>query len=423
MATVIPPSTSSAIDALPYLDKIRDCTTGGQSKASVPREILSIPDLKSVLIIGGCGFLGLHLIEEFWRVTPRPEIHVFDIRPLASAISKTFYTFDPSKIHSIVGDITSPEDVATALKTTVPQVVVHCVSPVHGLGPQIYHTVNVVGTQNVITQAKKDPNVRALVYTSSAGTVFNGEDLRNVDESIPFPKVPMDAYNETKAIAEVAVLKAATDIPSSEKQTSSYKDTLLTVALRPAGIFGPGDRQMIPELRKIPYRGQHTFQIGNNLNLFDVTYVGNVAYAHALAAQKLLSFSSSSPSYSPKSLSQINGECFFITNDSPIYFWALGRAVWKADGFVDPARVILPRSVAIAIGYVSEFVSKLTGKAPGLTPFRVRTVCADKYYNIDKAKKILGYKPQTELQQGIDLTLKWLDELNESTSKPSSEKK
>jgi sterol-4alpha-carboxylate 3-dehydrogenase (decarboxylating) len=56
--------------------------------------------------------------------------------------------------------------------------------------------------------------------------VFNGQDLVNVDERMPFPEKPLDAYNESKAKAEELVL-AANGI-----------DGLLTVALRPAGIFG-----------------------------------------------------------------------------------------------------------------------------------------------------------------------------------------
>lgn len=356
-----------------------------------PKNVLEIPELKSVLLIGGCGFLGLHLIEQFWNVSPRPDIHVFDIRGLPT-ISPTFYSFDPSKITVHVGDITSEEDINKALAIAKPQVIVHSVSPVHGLGKEIYHKVNVEGTLNIIKQAKHDENVRALVYTSSAGVVFNGEDLKNADEEYPIPKVAMDAYNETKAIAEAHVLKAA----------SEEDGKLRTVALRPAGIFGPGDRQMIPNIRAIAFRGQHKFQLGTNLNLFDFTYVGNVAYSHALATQKL---------FQEDSWKDINGQAFFITNDSPIYFWSMARAVWKADGFVDDPKFVISRDFGIAIGYISEFVSKLTGKEPGLTPFRVRTTCADKYYNITKAKNLLQYAPPTDLEQGINLTLKWLDEI------------
>lgn len=62
------------------------------------------------------------------------------------------------------------------------------------------------------------------------------------------------------------------------------------------------------------------------------------------------------------------------------------------------------------MGYLSEFFSKLTGKEPGLTPFRVKIVCAYRYHNISKAKKLLGYKPNVGIEEGIAKTLEWMDE-------------
>lgn len=81
------------------------------------------------------------------------------------------------------------------------------------------------GTRAVIAAAQS-LGVPKLVFTSSAGVVFNGNDIIDVDERLPFPEVPMDAYNESKAKAEAMVLEA------------NGKRGLLTVALRPAGIFG-----------------------------------------------------------------------------------------------------------------------------------------------------------------------------------------
>lgn len=49
----------------------------------------------------------------------------------------------------------------------------------------------------------------------------------------------------------------------------------------------PGDRQAVPAFAKVFEDGKSHFQIGDNTNLFDWTYVGNVAYAHLLAADKL----------------------------------------------------------------------------------------------------------------------------------------
>lgn len=169
--------------------------------------------------------------------------------------------------------------------------IIHTASPPAGLNdPALYWKVNVDGTKAVIAAAIS-VGVRKLVFTSSAGVVFNGSDIIDVDERLPPPEKPMDAYNESKAKAEEAVLAA------------NGEGSLLTVALRPASIFGyvtlldswqrylghtrPGDRQLMAGLYQVYERGQTHFQIGDNTNLFDWTYVGNVARAHLLAADKL----------------------------------------------------------------------------------------------------------------------------------------
>lgn len=77
---------------------------------------------------------------------------------------------------------------------------------------------------------------------------------------------------------------------------------------------------------------------------------------------------------------------------------------------MDKYNIVLSRPVAICVGYLSEFFSKLLGKEPGLTPFRVKIVCAYRYHNITKAKTVLGYKPKVGLEQGIRHTLDWMDE-------------
>ncbi|KAK7687516.1 erg26, C-3 sterol dehydrogenase [Cerrena zonata] len=74
------------------------------------------------------------------------------------------------------------------------------------MGQAIYEKVNVVGTKTLIKVAKQ-AQVKALVYTSSAGVIFNGQDVMNGNETWPYPEVHMDGYNETKAIAETAVME------------------------------------------------------------------------------------------------------------------------------------------------------------------------------------------------------------------------
>ena len=345
--------------------------------------------LDNVLLVGGSGFLGLHLIEQFSRHCPDTKLTVFDVRPLPEKLSK-YFTFDPSKVGFFKGDLTSEKDVADAIKQSKCDVIVHSASPMHGLAQEIYEKVNVQGTQ-VLLKVAKELHVKAMVYTSSAGVIFNGQEVYNADESWPYPAVHMDGYNETKATAEQTVMKANSD---------EFK----TVCLRPAGIFGPGDRQLVPGMRAVARNGQAKYQLGDNNNLFDWTYVGNVADAHVLAAQKILGADAS----------KIGGETFFITNDAPTYFWTLSRTVWKNDGYICKSNIKLNRPLAMVLGYVSEFVCKVLGREPGITPFRVKVVCANRYHDITKAKTLLGYKPAVDLETGIKYTLDWMDETAES---------
>lgn len=81
------------------------------------------------------------------------------------------------------------------------------------------------GTKAIIAAAIA-LKIQKLVYTSSAVVVFNGIDIIGGDERLPYPDKHLDAYDESKMKAEQIVLAA------------NGKNGLLTVALRPAGIFG-----------------------------------------------------------------------------------------------------------------------------------------------------------------------------------------
>ena len=54
-----------------------------------------------------------------------------------------------------------------------------------------------------------------------------------------------------------------------------------------ASSLSPGDRQVLAGLFEVYKNNQTHYQIGDNTNLFDWTYVENAAYAHLLAADRL----------------------------------------------------------------------------------------------------------------------------------------
>ena len=150
------------------------------------------------------------------------------------------------------------------------------------------------------------------------------------------------------------------------------------------------------------------FQLGNNTNLFDFTYVGNVAHAHCLAALAL-SYTAKLAT-TPLSHEKVDGEAFFITNDQPVYFWDYARAVWKAAGSDKGTEHVweIPKDVGMAIGGVLEWGMWLIGREAKLTTRQVRYSCMTRYYDCGKAKRLLGYKPLVGLQEGIDRSVAYI---------------
>ncbi|ETW81745.1 hypothetical protein HETIRDRAFT_475223 [Heterobasidion irregulare TC 32-1] len=408
------------------------------------------------IVIGGSGFLGRHIVQ---ALLERGEsVAVFDIVQRHDDVQ--FYS----------GDISDEVQVSVALQKSGATCIIHTASPPHGVeDPALYWKVNVEGTKAIIAAAVAN-KIPKLVYTSSAGVVFNGEDLIDVDERLPPPEKPLDAYNESKAKAEEIVLAA------------NGKDGLLTVALRPAGIFGPGDRQAVPGFAAVLAEGKAHFQIGDNKNLFDWTYVGNVAYAHILAAEKLVPptkldeekreellgralpsldrttgkhriptsearplgpyverpangdaliaafesepdddrpvvrsrfdpLSDSSLERDAYNSLQVAGQAFFITNGEPIYFWDFPRGLWRMlapDVYPSRKNLVLPRTVGLVLATLSEWWGWVTGKEPTFTRFRVTFTCANRWHNIEKARRVLGYEPQVGLEEGMRRTVEWL---------------
>ncbi|KAF2285046.1 hypothetical protein GH714_037560 [Hevea brasiliensis] len=85
---------------------------------------------------------------------------------------------------------------------------------------------------------------------------------------------PLDSYTATKSEGEAGIIKV------------NGTNGLLTCSLRPSGIFGPGERLF--HLRLLQ-EGLGNFIIGDGNNIYDFTYVENVALAHICAERALAS--------------------------------------------------------------------------------------------------------------------------------------
>ncbi|KAJ3032879.1 hypothetical protein HDV00_007013 [Rhizophlyctis rosea] len=334
-----------------------------------------MPSQDSYLIIGGTGFVGGYIVSQL--LNRKETVSILDLN-----IPKTT---DPRLKAALKGDITDLDALRSAFKGYT--VVIHTASPVHeGVPESIFWKVNVDGTKNVI-QACVDAGVKKLVYTSSASVTFYGQPVVNEDETVPYCAKHMNVYNETKAIGEQAVLEA------------NGKGGLLTCALRPAGIFGPNDRQGCYGFLNAAKQGNYKFVLGNNETLFDYTYVENVAYAHLLAADKLSSQNGSA------------GQAFNITNTEPIFFWDFCRYFFAALGIPGNkiCRFNIPTPVAYVLGHITDtlklIVSPFKKIDPTFTAFRVQIITSNRYLDCSKAQRILGYEPPYKMEEALERTM------------------
>ena len=208
-------------------------------------------------------------------------------------------------------------------------------------------------------------------------------------------------------------------------------------------MFGEGDVQLIPGMLRPYLNGQTNFQIGDNDNLFDWTYVGNVAHAHHLAAIRLLQAwdhyakrpgksleekkavekSGGGPATDTEEEDKVDGEAFFISNGSPIYFWDFVRGLWNAyDKHAPPGKKRKPPTPPSKVWLLSfEFAFMMSTIAswlfwilrlgePKLDPARVRFSCMTRYFRLAKAQTLLGYKPVVEISDAVERSAKWFAE-------------
>ncbi|CCF41516.1 3-beta hydroxysteroid dehydrogenase/isomerase [Colletotrichum higginsianum] len=362
----------------------------------------TLPNLGKVLVIGGNGFLGHHVVNQLlagdrWAVAA---VDVIDLRCGHNRHARASY-------HE--ADITDTDKVKSIIENVKPDVVIHTASPAvqgdNAVAKDLFRKVNVDGTASVVA-ACQAASVKALVYTSSASIISdNTSDLINADERWPVIRgeLQTEYYSETKAAAEELVLDANRQDPYP----------LLTCSIRPAGIFGEGDTMVTHQMVKIYREGKTGIQLGSNENLFDFTYVGNVAHAHLLAARLLLATAASSTA--PLDHEKVDGEAFLVTNDSPIYFWDFARAIWRAAGSDKGTSHVwaIPREIGLVLGFCSEVFFTIIGKPPIFNRQRNIYSCMTRYYNIGKAKRLLGYRPIVGLDEGIKRGVQWfLDQEN-----------
>jgi nucleoside-diphosphate-sugar epimerase len=171
----------------------------------------------SVLITGGCGYVGTKLTQAMLARTDH-DVTVLDAQWFGDHLPPhprlTILAMDVRHIDTV--DL-SPYDAVFHLANIAND-------PSVELNPYASWEVNVLATMRLVDRAARQ-GVKQFVFASSA-SVYGLKSEPNVTEDLEL--VPISEYNKTKMVAERVIL--------------SYRDALVTTIVRPATVCGPSPR-------------------------------------------------------------------------------------------------------------------------------------------------------------------------------------
>jgi len=360
-----------------------------------------------VLVTGGTGFLGSHLVEQLLAAgrsitvvsrQPRPALTARGIRVVVGALH------DSAVCAEAVCDITT---------------VFHVAARVGVWGRyEAFYRDNVTSTATLLAAAQS-AQVKRFIHTSTPSVVYHGGDLADANESLPLTTNCPSPYPLTKAIAERAVLAA-------------NRPDFLTTALRPHLIWGIGDPHLVPRILAKAHAGRLRI-VGPGTNRVDMVHITNATNAH-LAAEAALtrSIPAISPSPPPNAsatpspevchligvkplypslqkrypiakngLPAAAGRAYFITNDEPVNLWNWVNELLTALG-EPPLTKRISLSTASRIGGICETVWRLfrIEHEPPMTRFIAAELAHDHWFDLSAAKRDLGYAPTVSMTDG-----------------------
>jgi dihydroflavonol-4-reductase len=195
---------------------------------------------KKILITGGTGFLGTHIVRQFLDAGEK------NLRVMASSVP---VWMQDAGVEASEGSVTNREDVARAVKNV--SAIYHLAGRVSrdNEDAALMNKIHVEGTR-ILCEAAKDSGVKTFVLASSSGTIAVSETEEILDETYPPPVeiITRWAYYASKFFQERTALE------------NFEGKGLKLVILNPSLLLGTDDERLSstkPVLdflaRKIPY--------------------------------------------------------------------------------------------------------------------------------------------------------------------------
>ena len=305
-----------------------------------------------VLVTGGTGFVGAHLVRALLRRGHRPRCLVRATSPGRN--------LDGLDVETVAGDLGDATSLARAVGGV--RAVYHCAADyrLYARDPREIYATNVEGTRNLL-RAAADAGVERFLYTSSVATLGRSRPDAPADEQTPSTIDDMIGhYKRSKYQAERVVDEwRARGLP--------------VVVVNPSTPVGELDVKPTPtgEIIVRFLRRRMPAYVDTGLNLVDVR---DVAEGHLLAAEK----------------GRV-GERYILGNRN-MRLREILEALAAITGLPAP-RVRVPHFVPFAAAAVDTAVSRLRGHAPTVSLEAVAMSRHYMFFDAGKAVRELGFAP------------------------------
>jgi nucleoside-diphosphate-sugar epimerase len=323
-------------------------------------------DFHKILVTGSSGFIGgwvtRVLVERgypvrgLYRRQQLPE-HLQEIHRRGADLQRR--------------DLTRPEDVLAALEDV--DAVIHCAALARDWGyEREFQIQNFEVTKRVIDQARR-AGCRVFVFLSSLSVQGFGVHRGSTEEGPSYPHV--SGYQRSKKAAEQYVLS---------RNEPGFRVTVL----RSGNAYGPGDTTTFYRLFAAQEKGIRG-TIGGSQVLTSAVYVEDLVEAVILALEN----------------EESAGEVFNITSGEEVTWGQMMH--YSAELLGVHPWFELPIPLAWIAAYLFNAIYRLLRiKAePPVFPYRVAHVGWDYNFSIDKARRVLGYRPKTDWRTGLSRTV------------------
>jgi len=329
-------------------------------------DTMTIPAGTSVLVTGATGFTGSVLTRKLCERGVK-------VRAIARGSSNR-ETLAGLPVEWIEGEVYDPATVERAVEGV--EIIFHVAAAYRqsGLTDDIYRKVHVDSTQRLAAAALKQPGFKRFVHVSTVG-VHGHIENPPADETHSFG--PGDIYQQTKAEAELWLRDFAP------------KHGLPFTVIRPAAIYGPGDRRLLKIFKMatwpvFPVMGKPRGQVYHLVHVEDLTEMFILASIHPAAAGEV-----------------------FIGGD-PAAMALADIATIIADEYGRKARVIrIPAFPFFWAAAVCEAVCRPLKIAPPLYRRRVAFFTKDRSFNTSKIRNRLGFVYGRTTEAGLRDTARW----------------